>query len=115
MAIALSGGADSVALTSLMRDLAPSRALPLPGSFISIISFASRLPMTSGSARAGHVVVAAIEVGHADVKERSRCDRISIEEAVITHATSSSTEPGWRSGPIVSPRRTHVTTRPRPS
>ena len=82
VAIALSGGADSVALTSLMRDLAPVAGFTVAG--VVHLNHQLREVATDDERFCRELATSwslPIEVGHADVKERSRCDRISIEEA----------------------------------
>ena len=82
VAIALSGGADSVALTSLMRDLAPVMGFTVAG----VVHLNHQLREAANADERFCRELAAewllpIQVGYADVRERSRRDRMSIEEA----------------------------------
>ena len=82
VAIALSGGADSVALTSLMQDLAPVVGFTVAG----VVHLNHQLREAANADERFCRELATewslpIEVGYADVGERSRRDRMSIEEA----------------------------------
>ena len=80
--IALSGGADSVALTSLMRGLASDAGFTVAG--VAHLNHQLREGAAADEQFCRELATGwslPIEVGHADVRERSRRDRISIEEA----------------------------------
>lgn len=80
--VALSGGADSVALTLLLRDLAPTAAFSVDG----VVHVNHQLRAAAADderfcRELAERLSLPIEVAHVDVRQTARVARISIEEA----------------------------------